>query len=568
MIAGHYRLVEHIGSGAMGVVWRAVDVRLERSVAIKQILPQPGVSEAERDNMRQRAMREAKNAARFQHPNAIVVFDIAEDGGDPCLVMEYLNGPSLSAVLADQGTLPVGQVARIGEQVAAALVAAHRAGIVHRDVKPGNILIDETGTAKITDFGISRAAGDMTLTQTGLIGGTPAYLAPELARGADPVPSSDVFALGATLYQAIEGQTPYGNTTNQLALLYAAANGQINPPTQAGPATALLMSLLRSEPAERPSMAEARERLAALTAGEPTPPMAPLLLSGNQGDRVGSRPPWQRAEAKSPTSAPIPAQKAPSNPPRTPTAAFMPMRSPSAPPQTPPRQAAPLQQTPAPTPPRPQPAQNRPPAPPRTPATTAAAPNYSSGGGTGKSADTKRKMAILAGGAAAVVVVAVVVFLVLSNGTSNDKGAPPAGQQPQTSNSAGAPNSASSPPSSNAPAGLDQTPTEGKVTDFGGAGKMVADGFFNNPSGGWSYLTPAAQAAYGDQQSFQQYWATNKVSAYSYAHADSNGNNADGSLTMNLTVNGVRRGYRVVLIGGQMLIDSDTRLESGGAPNQ
>ncbi|SEP43221.1 Serine/threonine protein kinase [Amycolatopsis saalfeldensis] len=562
----------------MGVVWRAVDVRLERSVAIKQILPQPGVSEAERDNMRQRAMREAKNAARFQHPNAIVVFDIAEDGGDPCLVMEYLNGPSLSAVLADQGTLPVGQVARIGEQVAAALVAAHRAGIVHRDVKPGNILIDETGTAKITDFGISRAAGDMTLTQTGLIGGTPAYLAPELARGADPVPSSDVFALGATLYQAIEGQTPYGNTTNQLALLYAAANGQINPPTQAGPATALLMSLLRSEPAERPSMAEARERLAALTAGEPTPPMAPLLLSGNQGDRVGSRPPWQRSEAKSPASAPIPAQKAPSNPPRTPTAAFMPMRSPSAPPQTPgpqtpgpqtlgpqtpPRPVAPLQQTP--TPPRPQPAQNRPPAPPRTPATTAAAPSYS--GGTGKSADTKRKAAILAGGAAAVVVVAVVVFLVLNNGSSNNKSAPPAGQT-QTSNSAGAPNPASSAPSSPPVAGLGQTPTEGKVTDFGGAGKMVADGFFNKPSEGWSYLTPAAQAVYGDQQNFQQYWQNNKISAYSYAHADSNGNNADGSLTMNLTVNGIRRGYRVVIIGGQMLIDSDTKLEATGTPNQ
>jgi serine/threonine protein kinase len=566
LIAGHYRLVEHIGSGAMGVVWRAVDVRLERSVAIKQILPQPGVSEAERDNMRQRAMREAKNAARFQHPNAIVVFDIAEDGGDPCLVMEFLNGPSLSAVLAEQGTLPVGQVARIGEQVAAALVAAHRAGIVHRDVKPGNILIDETGTAKITDFGISRAAGDMTLTQTGLIGGTPAYLAPELARGADPVPSSDVFALGATLYQAIEGQTPYGNTTNQLALLYAAANGQINPPTQAGPATALLMSLLRSEPAERPSMAEARERLAALTAGEPTPPMTPLLLSGNQGDRVGSRPPWQRAEAKSPSSAPIPAQKAPSNPPRTPTAAFMPMRSPAAPPQAPPRPAAPLQQTPPPqTPPRPQPAQSRPPAPPRTPATTAAAPNYS--GGSTKSADTKRKAAILAGGAAAVVVVAVVVFLVLSNGSSNDKGAPPAGQQPQTSRSA-PPSNPSATSSSKAPAGLDQTQTEGKVTDFSGAGRMVADGFFGNPSGGWSLLTPAAQSVYGSQQNFTQYWQTNKVSGYQNAHADSNGNNADGSLTMNLTVNGVRRAYRVVLLGGQMLIDSDTRLESGGAPSQ
>ncbi|MFT7873230.1 MULTISPECIES: serine/threonine-protein kinase, partial [Amycolatopsis] len=268
----------------MGVVWRATDVRLERTVAIKQILPQPGVSETERDNMRQRAMREAKNAARFQHPNAIVVFDIAEHNGDPCLVMEYLDGPSLSTILAEEGTLPLGRVARIGEQVASALVAAHRAGIVHRDVKPGNILIDRTGTAKITDFGISRAAGDMTLTATGLIGGTPAYLAPELARGADPVPSSDVFALGATLYQAIEGTTPYGNTTNQLALLYAAANGQINPPVQAGAATALLMSLLRSEPGERPSMAEARERLAALARTEPGGMTAsPPLLSGGAG---------------------------------------------------------------------------------------------------------------------------------------------------------------------------------------------------------------------------------------------------------------------------------------------
>ncbi|KMS82146.1 serine/threonine protein kinase, partial [Streptomyces regensis] len=267
MVAGHYRLVEHVGTGAMGIVWRAVDERLERSVAVKQILTQPGLSEAERTTVRQRAMREAKNAARFQHPNAIVVFDIAEHDGDPVLVMEYLPSQSLSAVLAERGPLPVPEVARIGEQVAAALVAAHRAGIVHRDIKPGNLLIDANGTCKITDFGISRASGDLTLTQTGLIGGTPAYLAPELARGADPTPASDVFALGATLYHAIEGLPPYGDNTNQLALLYAAANGQINPPQHAGQATALLMSLLRTDPDERPTMSEARERLGALASG-------------------------------------------------------------------------------------------------------------------------------------------------------------------------------------------------------------------------------------------------------------------------------------------------------------
>ena len=384
----------------MGVVWRATDVRLERTVAIKQILPQPGVSETERDNMRQRAMREAKNAARFQHPNAIVVFDIAEHNGDPCLVMEYLNGPSLSTILAEEGTLPLGRIARIGEQVASALVAAHRAGIVHRDVKPGNILIDETGTAKITDFGISRAAGDMTLTATGLIGGTPAYLAPELARGADPVPSSDVFALGATLYQAIEGTTPYGNTTNQLALLYAAANGQINPPVQAGGATALLMSLLRSEPGERPSMAEARERLAALARTEPGGMSAsPPLLSGGGGRKPaappadgGDRPPWQRSDQKAPSSppvgTPVPVGKAPANPPR-PTAAFMPMRSPAAPPNTPPR---------------PMPAASPP---------SARAPQYSSGPAK---PDNKRKYAIFAGAGAAVIVVAVIIFVMVNSG--------------------------------------------------------------------------------------------------------------------------------------------------------
>ncbi|WP_183785998.1 serine/threonine-protein kinase [Prauserella sediminis] len=299
MVAGHYRLVEHVGSGAMGIVWRAVDERLERSVAVKQILTQPGLSETERTTVRQRAMREAKNAARFQHPNAIVVFDIAEHDGDPVLVMEYLPSQSLSAILAERGPLPVPEVARIGEQVAAALVAAHRAGIVHRDIKPGNLLIDSAGVCKITDFGISRASGDLTLTQTGLIGGTPAYLAPELARGADPTPASDVFALGATLYHAIEGLPPYGDNTNQLALLYSAANGQINPPQYSGQATALLMSLLRTEPTERPTMSEAQDQLAQLAGGAAAAgvPLAATAVSPAVSDHGGGRKPaapWQR----------------------------------------------------------------------------------------------------------------------------------------------------------------------------------------------------------------------------------------------------------------------------------
>ncbi|MEU0537805.1 protein kinase [Amycolatopsis tolypomycina] len=549
MIAGHYRLVEHIGSGAMGVVWRATDVRLERTVAIKQILPQPGVSETERDNMRQRAMREAKNAARFQHPNAIVVFDIAEHNGDPCLVMEYLNGPSLSTILAEEGTLPLGRVARIGEQVASALVAAHRAGIVHRDVKPGNILIDETGTAKITDFGISRAAGDMTLTATGLIGGTPAYLAPELARGADPVPSSDVFALGATLYQAIEGTTPYGNTTNQLALLYAAANGQINPPVQAGAATALLMSLLRSEPGERPSMAEARERLAALARTEPGGQSAsPPLLSGGAGRKPatpaadeGERPPWQRTVGKAPSSPPVgtpvpankPAAKSPSNPPR-PTAAFMPMRSPAAPPNTPPR---------------PMPAA----------APTARAPQYSS---TTSKPDNKRKYAMFAGAGAAVVVVAVVVFLVLNSGNGGSGGnqvAQSPGTQPTSGQNSSKPNSSSSAP--NAPAGLGKTPTSGKI-EFSPAGQRII-AFYDFPGGAaasWSMLTPAAQQVYGSQDAFTEYWSRFKSVS---AKRASGAYNDDGAVTITATVvfpdHEESHSFRIVNSGGQLLIDAQTK---------
>ncbi|MFK0250677.1 serine/threonine-protein kinase [Amycolatopsis azurea] len=536
----------------MGVVWRAIDVRLERSVAVKQILPQPGVSEAERDNMRQRAMREAKNAARFQHPNAIVVFDIAEHGGDPCLVMEYLNGPSLSAIISDEGTLPLGRVAKIGEQVASALVAAHRAGIVHRDVKPGNILIDESGTAKITDFGISRAAGDMTLTQTGLIGGTPAYLAPELARGSDPVPSSDVFALGATLYQAIEGQTPYGNSSNQLALLYAAANGQINPPQQAGGATALLMSLLRTEPTERPSMAEARERLAALAASESGSGMAasPRLFGaggGRQpaapetpggGNPLGERPPWQRTESPAQSAA-----AAPPPPPvkqHTPTAAFIPMRSQAAPPNTPPR-----------------------PVPAASPPPSAAAPMRPS---PAKNTDAKRKAVLFAGAGAAVVVIAVIVFLVLnsSNGGSGNQAGGNTGANPQTSAPATPPKSGSksSAPSSSA------TSSGGKI-GYQPAGQRVVD-FYSSAGSpeGWAMLTPDAQAAYGDQAKYQEYWAANQLSSYKGASANK-GNNADGSvdITINLTFKSGGSEAKTVRVidggGGQLLIAGDTRSAQG-----
>ncbi|MCE5287761.1 MAG: serine/threonine protein kinase [Nocardiaceae bacterium] len=262
VIAGHYRLVERIGSGGTGVVWRAIDERLGRVVAIKQIPIQPSLPDSERELIRQRAIREARNASKLQHPNAIVFFDITESNGDPCLVMEYFEGKSMSQILARRSRLPLSEVAQIGRQAAAALAAAHKAGLVHRDVKPGNILIDDHGKVKITDFGISKAVGDTTLTATGLVSGTAAYIPPEIARGAEPTPASDVFGLGATLFHALEGEPPYGLKENPLAILYAAANGQVSTPHRAGPATDLMTALLDPDPRNRPSMQETENALA------------------------------------------------------------------------------------------------------------------------------------------------------------------------------------------------------------------------------------------------------------------------------------------------------------------
>ncbi|MEU0884571.1 serine/threonine-protein kinase [Lentzea sp. NPDC005914] len=279
LVAGRYRLSQRIGSGAMGVVWTAHDERLHRTVAVKQLLLQPGLAEADTDEAKRRAMREGRIAARLQHPHAVAVYDVAEDDSQPWLIMEYLPSKSLSAVLSERGTLPPRDVASIGMQVASALAAAHNAGIVHRDIKPGNILLGDDGTVKITDFGISRATGDVTVTATGMLAGTPAYLAPEVAKGYDPGSPSDVFSLGSTLYAAIEGTPPFGLSENTIALLHKVASGKVDPPRNAGPMTALLMRLLRAEPEDRPTMAEARDALAAVANGQAAAAFTPAVVA-------------------------------------------------------------------------------------------------------------------------------------------------------------------------------------------------------------------------------------------------------------------------------------------------
>lgn len=267
LIAGRYRLTDPIGTGAMGVVWRATDVRLRRTVAVKQLLLAPGLTGSQALEAKLRAMREGRIAARLHHPNAITVFDVAEEDGQPWLVMEYMNAPSLAVKLAGGATLPPLEVAGIGAQSAAALSAAHDAGIMHRDVKPANLLVGDDGTVKLTDFGISHATGDVTVTATGFLAGTPAYLAPEIARGDDPKPAADVFALGSTLYAAVEGAPPFGEGDNPLAVLHAVARGVVPEPKQAGSLGPVLMWLLTASAEDRPTMAQARKALEDVAAG-------------------------------------------------------------------------------------------------------------------------------------------------------------------------------------------------------------------------------------------------------------------------------------------------------------
>ncbi len=270
VVAGRYELRERIGSGSMGVVWRAHDGVLHRTVAIKQLVPAPGLNGEALEQAVARARREARTAARLRHRNAVTLFDVVEEDGMPWLVMEYLPARSLAQRLAAEGVLPPTEVAGIGVQVASALIEAHRVGIVHRDVKPGNVLLIDDGTAKLVDFGISRAVGDVTLTATGLVQGTPAYLAPEVANGERPSQASDVYSLGATLYRAVEGTPPFGSDPNPLALLRAIAGGVIRPPQMAGALTDVLMAMLRPRPADRISLEQA---LPALSAAEaPTVP--------------------------------------------------------------------------------------------------------------------------------------------------------------------------------------------------------------------------------------------------------------------------------------------------------
>jgi eukaryotic-like serine/threonine-protein kinase len=260
VIAGRYTLDREIGRGGMGAVWSGTDQTLGRTVALKRIGIAPGGGTPDV----RRAEREARLAARLNHPHVVAVFDLVDgDEGQQWMVMEHVEGTDLSEIVRANGALPPDQVAPILAQVADALAAAHTAGIVHRDVKPSNILVTPGGNVKLTDFGIARTEADAALTQTGLVTGSPAYLAPEVATGRSATEASDVWSLGATLCHALTGKPPYEVGDNVMGALYRIVHEDPPRPQSAGWLAPLLAATMVKDPAARWTAAQVRDFLEA-----------------------------------------------------------------------------------------------------------------------------------------------------------------------------------------------------------------------------------------------------------------------------------------------------------------
>jgi tRNA A-37 threonylcarbamoyl transferase component Bud32 len=262
VVAGRYELLDRIGQGAMGTVWQAKDLVLGRDVAVKEVRLPELVPDRERTILRERTLREARVSAKLSHPGVVTVYDVIEADGTPWIVMELIAARSLDRVLAEDGPLPPHRAAEIGMMLLAALASAHAAGIVHRDVKPGNVLLTPGGRAVLTDFGIAAVDGDPALTQTGMVMGTPGFCAPERIRGGPASPASDLWSLGATLYAAVEGRGPFDGHGSPMAVLASIVHSDPPPAAAAGPLEAVIGALLSKDPAQRPDAARAGKLLA------------------------------------------------------------------------------------------------------------------------------------------------------------------------------------------------------------------------------------------------------------------------------------------------------------------
>ncbi|MFF4348206.1 serine/threonine-protein kinase [Streptomyces sp. NPDC001530] len=274
VIAGRYRLLSPLGEGGMGTVWRARDEVLQREVAVKEVRAPAGIPAHEVERMYARLEREAWAAARISNRNVVTVYDVATEDGRPWIVMELVRGLALSDLLDAEGPLPPRRAAHIGAEVLAALRAAHEAGVLHRDVKPGNVLMANDGRIVLTDFGIAMVEGSSALTMTGEVIGSPEFLAPERALGRTPGPESDLWSLGVLLYAAVEGNSPFRQNT-PLSTLRAIVDEPLPPPRRAGSLGPVIEGLLAKDPAERLGAEQAEHDLRIIAAGGTTP-TAPL----------------------------------------------------------------------------------------------------------------------------------------------------------------------------------------------------------------------------------------------------------------------------------------------------
>jgi eukaryotic-like serine/threonine-protein kinase len=261
VVAGRYRLAEPLGRGAMGIVWRGRDELLDRDVAIKQIVLSPLTSQTEAQASYQRTLREAKTAARLSHPGVVTVFDVVEEDGAPWIVMELIRARPLDQVITEDGPLPPAQAAQLGLSLLDALTTAHAAGVLHRDIKPSNVLISSEGKAVLTDFGIATFQGDPSMTQAGMVVGTPGFAPPERIRGVAATTASDLWSLGATLYAAVEGRGPFDRAGGSAAIVASVASEPAPRAPSAGPLAGVIEALLRADPDGRPDASTTRQLL-------------------------------------------------------------------------------------------------------------------------------------------------------------------------------------------------------------------------------------------------------------------------------------------------------------------
>ncbi|MBT3151806.1 protein kinase [Streptomyces sp. CHD11] len=304
MIADRYRLLSPLGEGGMGTVWRARDELLHREVAVKEVRAPAGLPASDVERMYARLEREAWAAARIADRNVVTVYDVATEDGRPWIVMELVRGLSLAEVLEAEGPIAPPRAAGIGAEVLTALRAAHGAGVLHRDVKPGNVLISNDGRVVLTDFGIAMVEGSSALTMTGEVVGSPEFLAPERALGRTPGPESDLWSLGVLLYAAVEGVSPFRHDT-PLSTLRAIVDEELPPPRRAGPLAPVIDGLLRKQPAERLSAERAQEELRLIAAGGAS--RADTTRPGPYAPTVAALP----LPAASPAVTPSPAPRQP-----------------------------------------------------------------------------------------------------------------------------------------------------------------------------------------------------------------------------------------------------------------